>query len=79
MLIEDLEATEAEGTRHRRMEEFARLQGLTVTSGAGYELEQLESHLRDGNLVIVAMQAWHDEDDLKYDYAEEWEDGKGCV
>lgn len=78
--MKELGATEEDGTRHTRIEELAsQKHGLGVESIVGCTLEKLEQHLKAGQVAIVAMQAWHDEEDLKYDYTEEWEDGHYVV
>lgn len=79
-LIEALGADYDNGTRHTRMEEFARKEGLHVVAKTKSIIDELERHVHGGNPCIVALQAWHaDVVDTSFNYADEWEDGHYVV
>ena len=76
VLIKNLKATPENGTNYREIANFAKSQGFDVQICQGMTLDQLKLFLHQKQPVIIALQAWAENE---VNYMEDWEDGHYVV
>ena len=74
-----LETSPEQGTLPEKLAEGARHFGLSGTTEMPMNPERLRSHLAAGNLVILELQAWRDDDRTVIAWERDWDDGHYVV